>query len=66
MAEEFLACPKCKGELKYKSSENKDREILICYNCGVFYEVENGIPLLLIEEAKKINEDGLAMENFRD
>lgn len=64
MAEEFLACPKCKGGLAYKSSG--DKEILVCFNCGVFYGVENGIPLLLIEQAEKIQGAGLNLEDFHD
>ena len=38
MAEEFLACPKCLGNLIYKEIEEK--EILICKNCRVYYPVE--------------------------
>jgi hypothetical protein len=54
MAEEFLACPKCLGNLIYKEIEEK--EILICKNCGVYYPVEDEIPILLIEDAKSIDE----------
>ena len=64
MAAEFLACPECKGNLAYKASN--DREILICGNCGVYYEVEDGIPVLLIEEAKKIGETDLNLNEFHD
>ena len=54
MAEEFLACPKCLGDLIYKEIEGK--EILICKNCRVYYPVEDEIPILLIEDAKSIDE----------
>ena len=54
MAEEFLACPKCLGNLIYKEIEEK--EILICNNCRVYYPVEDEIPILLIEDAKSIDE----------
>lgn len=57
MTEEFLACPKCLGDLIYK--EIKGKEALICKNCRVYYKVEDGIPILLIEDAKSIDEIGV-------
>jgi len=48
---EILACPKCKGELEYKCSQKE--ESLICYKCRLIYPVRDGIPVMLIEEAKK-------------
>ncbi len=59
MTEEFLVCPKCHGHLEYATIQEdveKEKEILICKLCGVYYPVENDIPILLIEEAKKINQ----------
>lgn len=56
MAEEILACPVCKGGLKYLSIRSEDgslREILVCEKCRVSYRIEDGIPVLLIEEAQK-------------
>ncbi|RUM31705.1 MAG: Trm112 family protein [Aquifex sp.] len=50
---EILACPKCKGDLLY----DNHKEILICENCKVFYEIKDGIPILLEEEAKPIVEE---------
>lgn len=58
MTEEFLACPKCRGPLEYMSSQeaaDKEKEMLLCRACGEYYPVENGIPILLTEEAGKIN-----------
>ncbi|MBF0472501.1 MAG: Trm112 family protein [Nitrospirae bacterium] len=46
---EILACPKCKGELDYKN----DR--LICHSCRLSYPVKDDIPIMLIEQAEKIN-----------
>ncbi len=54
MAEEFLVCPKCRRSLIYKKTG--EEEILICDNCGVYYPVEDGIPILLAEDAKNIGE----------
>ncbi len=50
---ELLACPVCKGELRY--DERKD--ILICERCRVYYEIKEGIPVLLPDSGRKIEED---------
>jgi len=47
----ILACPKCKGNLDYNKKENK----LICKKCRLAYRIEDGIPIMLIEEAEKLN-----------
>jgi len=47
----ILACPKCKGNLNYNKKENK----LICKKCRLAYRIEDGIPIMLIEEAEKLN-----------
>jgi uncharacterized protein YbaR (Trm112 family) len=43
----ILACPKCKGKLTYRESD----QALDCESCQLRYEVRDGIPVLLIEEA---------------
>ncbi|EDP74307.1 Trm112 family protein [Hydrogenivirga sp. 128-5-R1-1] len=50
---EIIACPKCKLDLKYDQNKN----ILICENCRVYYEIIDDIPVLIIEEAKPLNDD---------
>jgi len=47
---EVLACPKCKGSLEYKKRKQK----LVCSKCRLAYRVENGIPVMLVEEAEKL------------
>jgi len=47
----ILACPKCKGEIKM----NEDKKGLICHKCKLLYEIKDGIPVMLIDEAKKID-----------
>ena len=47
---EMLACPKCKGELKYDA----EASTLTCEGCRLEYRVEDDVPVLLIEEAKEI------------
>lgn len=46
---EILACPKCRGELDYRIGEGE--EALLCHACGLRYEVDDGIPIMLIDEA---------------
>jgi uncharacterized protein len=48
---EILVCPKCKGELEYRESEAE----LVCHACALRYEVRDGIPVLLIDEARPLN-----------
>ena len=52
---EILACPKCKGDLEYKCTEKE--ESLICHKCKLIFPVKDGIPVMLIEEAKKLSEE---------
>lgn len=49
---EILACPKCKGELEYRAEEGD--EALLCHACRLRYEVDDGIPIMLIDEAKPL------------
>ncbi len=49
---EILACPKCKGDLNYKNT--KQEESLTCMACKLKYRVEDGIPIMLIDEAEKL------------
>lgn len=48
---DILACPKCKGEIKI--TENKDG--LVCESCRLLYEIREDIPIMLIDEAKKLD-----------
>ncbi len=47
---EILACPKCKESVRLNDSEDG----LICDNCKLLYEIRDGIPIMLIEEAKPL------------
>jgi uncharacterized protein len=46
----ILVCPKCKGPLVL----NEDKDGLICEKCRLLYEIRNGIPVMLVEEAKPV------------
>ena len=45
---EILVCPKCKDELEYQTEPD---EKLVCRKCRLIYAVEDGIPIMLIDEA---------------
>ncbi len=47
---DILVCPKCKGDLEYRSEE--DEEALLCHECRLRYEVNEGIPIMLVDEAE--------------
>ncbi|HOI74056.1 MAG TPA: Trm112 family protein [Syntrophales bacterium] len=47
---EILACPRCKGDIRL----NETGDGLICDACRLLYEIRNGIPIMLIDEAKPL------------
>jgi uncharacterized protein YbaR (Trm112 family) len=47
---DILACPKCKGDVRLNEAQNG----LICDKCKLLYEIKDDIPVMLIDEAKKI------------
>jgi uncharacterized protein YbaR (Trm112 family) len=47
---DILVCPKCKGDLEYRP----DEAVLICNTCRLACPVEDGIPIMLIDEAKPV------------
>jgi len=49
---DILACPKCKGEI----SLNKAQDGLLCFSCKLLYEIEDDIPIMLIDEAKPFDQ----------
>jgi uncharacterized protein YbaR (Trm112 family) len=46
----ILVCPLCKSNLIY---DEKNSE-LICYQSEIAYKIRDGIPVMLIDEARKI------------
>ena len=44
---DILACPKCKGDLNY------ERDALLCHACRLKFAVENDVPNMLMEDARK-------------
>lgn len=47
---EILVCPSCHGELEY---DQKNQE-LVCRQSNLAYKIKDGIPIMLIDEARKI------------
>lgn len=52
----ILACPKCKGPVKYLEK----MEGLSCEKCMLLYEIRDNIPVMIIEEARTLQEEDLA------
>lgn len=45
---DILVCPECKGELEYREED----EELLCHECRLRYGIDDGIPVMLVEEAE--------------
>jgi uncharacterized protein YbaR (Trm112 family) len=49
---DILACPKCKGDIRLNEAEDG----LICDSCKLLYHIKDDIPVMLIDEAEKLEE----------
>ncbi|MBS1109412.1 MAG: hypothetical protein H6Q88_1404 [Anaeromyxobacteraceae bacterium] len=47
---EILACPRCKGDLEFHEEQGE----IHCARCRLVYEIRDGIPVMLVEEAKPL------------
>jgi len=48
---DILACPQCKGDVRL----NEEETGLVCDTCRLLYEIRDGIPIMLIDEATPID-----------
>lgn len=48
---EILVCPLCKAKLAKKNNE------LICEKCKLAYPIDDGIPVMLIDQARKVTDE---------
>ena len=48
----ILVCPKCKKDLEYREAESA----LLCHNCKLRYPIRDGIPIMLVEEARPLDD----------
>ena len=46
---EILVCPVCKAKLEKQHNE------LICNKCKLAYPIDDGIPVMLVEQARDLN-----------
>ncbi len=49
---EILSCPLCKGDLVY----DKKAQELLCEKSKLAFKVADGIPNMLVDEARKLEE----------
>ena len=49
---DILACPKCKQPVRLTEDNNG----LACDTCSLLYEIRDDIPIMLIDEAKPLDE----------
>jgi uncharacterized protein YbaR (Trm112 family) len=49
----ILVCPKCRGALEH---HHQPSEALVCRSCRLVYAVQDGIPVMLIDEARALDE----------
>ncbi|MFN0039677.1 MAG: Trm112 family protein [Burkholderiales bacterium] len=47
---DILVCPLCKGPLLYKKPERE----LLCKPCRLAYPIQDDIPVMLDDEARKL------------
>ena len=50
---EALVCPQTHGTLEF----DQERQELVSPKAGIAYPIKNGIPVMLIDEARKISDD---------
>jgi uncharacterized protein YbaR (Trm112 family) len=48
---DILACPKCKGDIHL----NPSADGLVCEACRLMYPIKDDIPVMLIDEAIKLD-----------
>lgn len=49
---DVLACPKCKSGIRV----SKDENWIVCDTCKLVYEIREDIPVMLIDEAKQVED----------
>jgi uncharacterized protein YbaR (Trm112 family) len=58
---ELLVCPLTKGPLRYDRARNE----LVSERAGLAYPIRDGIPIMLVEEARPIGEAEAVPEELR-
>ena len=50
---EILVCPVCKAQLQYQ----REARELVCQPCKLAYPIRDDIPIMLEDEARRIDSD---------
>jgi hypothetical protein len=58
---DLLVCPLTKGPLRY----DRERQELVSEQAGLAYPIRDGIPIMLVDEARPIDEDEAIPEQLR-
>ncbi len=51
---DILVCPKCHSELEYRNQP----ESLVCRACKLVFPVREDIPVMLLDEAMELKDEG--------
>jgi uncharacterized protein YbaR (Trm112 family) len=58
---DLLVCPLTKGTLRY----DRERQELISEQAGLAYPIRDGIPIMLVDEARPLDQDDAIPEAVR-
>jgi uncharacterized protein YbaR (Trm112 family) len=58
---DLLVCPLTKGTLRY----DRERQELVSDQAGLAYPIRDGIPIMLVDEARPLDEDEAIPETVR-
>jgi uncharacterized protein YbaR (Trm112 family) len=58
---DLLVCPLTKGPLRY----DRERQELVSEQAGLAYPIRDGIPIMLVDEARPVDEDDAIPEAVR-
>ena len=58
---EILACPVCKGPLKYQ----RDAQLLVCRMDRLAYPIRDDVPVMLEEEARQLAADDPLLDHLK-
>ena len=45
---ELLQCPRCQGDVRLNAAGDR----IVCTHCRLCYEIKDGIPIMLADEAR--------------